>query len=111
MNPTDLTIRIANETYVPLIITFIKELGAFENLEVAVTESILNQSQFEKKTAVEVILAYYGVEPVAFALFLQKFSTFLGATRNLFGGLICQTTYARSWVWEKKLSYILPNWQ
>jgi GNAT superfamily N-acetyltransferase len=76
-----MTFRIerATERDVPLILKFITDLAAYEQLShaVVVTEATLRQSLFEKRAA-EVIIGYAGDEPAGFALFFQTFSTFVG---------------------------------
>lgn len=78
-NEKDFSIRIAKEDDVPLILTFIKELAAYENLseEVVATEESLYDSLFYRHQA-EVIIGEYEGLPVGFALFFHNFSTFLG---------------------------------
>lgn len=73
------TLRFSEKKDVPLILTFIKELAAYEKMskDVVATESILEESLFTRKMA-EVIIGEYRGEPVAFALFFHNFSTFLG---------------------------------
>lgn len=72
-------IRFATEEDVPVILYFIKELAAYENMseDVVATEALLKEWIFEKKKA-EVILAGAEGETVGFALFFHNFSTFLG---------------------------------
>lgn len=74
------TIRPATEADVGLILQFIRELADYEKLlhEVVASEAVLRQSLFGERSAAEVILGYWGDQPVAFALFFQNFSTFLG---------------------------------
>lgn len=71
--------RFATESDVPVILYFIRELAAYENMseEVVATEALLKEWIFEKKKA-EVILAQAEGETVGFALFFHNFSTFLG---------------------------------
>ncbi|MDR2610102.1 MAG: GNAT family N-acetyltransferase [Clostridiales Family XIII bacterium] len=78
------TIRYATEADTALILDFIRELAVFEGMgdEVVATETDLHVSLFERGQA-EVIIAETGGEPVAFALFFQSYSTFLGKA-NLF---------------------------
>lgn len=78
--PLDLQIVPATERDVPLILSFIRELAEYEHLahEVAVTEPLLREHLFGACRCAEVILGYARNEPVAFALFFQSFSTFLG---------------------------------
>lgn len=73
------TFREAEEKDCSLILFFIKELAAYENLseEVTATEELLREWLFEKKKA-EVIFPCVGGQEIGFALFFHNFSTFLG---------------------------------
>ena len=74
-----LSFRFANRGDAPLILHFIRELAAYENMpdEVVATEELLREWIFEKNKA-EVLFAMEGGEEVGFALFFHNFSTFLG---------------------------------
>ena len=74
-----LTIRYAEESDIPQILFFIRELAIYENMldDVVTTEDLLREWIFEKQKA-EVLLAEEGGIPVGFALFFHNFSTFLG---------------------------------
>ena len=71
--------RFANEEDCGLILSFIKQLAAYEKLsnQVVATEELLREWIFEKKKA-EVLFACEGEKEVGFALFFHNFSTFLG---------------------------------
>ena len=73
------TIREASREDSGMILSFIQELASFENLleEVTATEEDFQKSLFEKQHA-EVLIGEVDGEPIAFALFFQNFSTFLG---------------------------------
>ena len=73
------TIRYAQESDIPKILYFIKELAIYEDMldDVVATESLLREWIFEKQRA-EVLLAEEDGIPVGFALFFHNFSTFLG---------------------------------
>jgi len=75
-----LNIRQATESDVPIILNFICMLADYEKLldEVVATEDLLRENLFGEKRHAEVVLAEFGEEPVAFALFFHNFSTFLG---------------------------------
>ena len=77
---SDFRIVKAREEDVPLIVTFIRRLAEYERLtsEAVVTEPLLRESLFGKRPVAEVVLGYHKDEPVAFAVFFQNFSTFLG---------------------------------
>jgi GNAT superfamily N-acetyltransferase len=78
-NQDDFTFRFATQKDIPLILQFIKELAAYENMseDVVATEELLEETLFIQKKA-EVILGVYQQQPVAFALFFHNYSTFLG---------------------------------
>jgi GNAT superfamily N-acetyltransferase len=78
--PELLSIRPASESDVALILSFIQKLAEYEKLshEVVATEATLRNYLFGERPAAEVILAYWGSQPVGFALYFHNFSTFLG---------------------------------
>lgn len=77
----DFKIRTADPSDTGVILNFIRELADFEKLshEVVATEATLRHTLFdtERKTA-EVLIGEFENKPVAFALFFQNYSTFLG---------------------------------
>jgi GNAT superfamily N-acetyltransferase len=75
-----LHIRPAVVDDVPLVRQFIGELADYEKLtdQVVVDDAALRQQLFGARPAAEVLLGFLGEEPVAFAVFFQNFSTFLG---------------------------------
>lgn len=74
------TIRHANESDVPLILGFIKDLAAYEKLshEVIATEEDFRQHLFGEKRFAEVVIGEFHSEPVGYALYFYNFSTFIG---------------------------------
>ena len=75
----ELSFRFANESDTPLILSFIQDLAAYENMldQVTATEDVLHEWLFEKQKA-EVLFAMLGKQEVGFALYFYNFSTFLG---------------------------------
>jgi GNAT superfamily N-acetyltransferase len=75
-----LQIRPAVIDDVPLIRQFIGELADFANLrhQVVVDDAALREHLFGSRPAAEALLGFVDTEPVAFAVFFQTFSTFLG---------------------------------
>ena len=71
--------RFANEEDCWLILSFIRQLAAYENMsdQVVATEELLREWIFEKKKA-EVLFVCEGEKEVGLALFFHNFSTFLG---------------------------------
>jgi GNAT superfamily N-acetyltransferase len=73
-------IKLAEPDDTPLILSFIKELAAYENLshEVVADEATLRQSLFGERRIAEVIIGLFEEKPIGFALYFHNFSTFLG---------------------------------
>jgi GNAT superfamily N-acetyltransferase len=80
MNQPTFRLEPATERDLGLILRFITELGAYEQLahEVTATEEELRESLFGFPPAAEVVIAYAGDEPAGFAVYFPTFSTFLG---------------------------------
>ena len=76
---SEMTIRPAVPEDIPLILSFIRELAAYEKMEdqVIATEELLTEWIFEKGKA-KVNLAFWEGEPAGFTLYCFNFSTFLG---------------------------------
>ena len=76
----ELRIETAKEADVPLILSFIHKIAAYEKLshEVVATEETLRASLFGPRPAAEVLLAYWDGTPAGYAVFFHNFSTFLG---------------------------------
>lgn len=76
----DFKLRFATSDDSELILQFIQELAAFEQLsdQVVATAEELRKHLFGKQPKAEVIFGEYKGRPVAFALFFHNFSTFLG---------------------------------
>ena len=79
MSEKQLKFRYAKRNDVALVLKFIRELAAYENMEseVTATTADLEEWVFDKKKA-EVIFAVIDSEEIGFALFFHNFSTFLG---------------------------------
>ena len=75
-----LRIQAASERDLPLILSFIHKIAAYEKLshQVTATEETLRASLFGPKPAAEVLLAYWNDTAAGYAVFFHNFSTFLG---------------------------------
>ena len=70
----------ATRADVPAMLTFVRELAAYERSpgDVVATEADLNAALFGPRPAAEAIVAWIGHERVGFALFFHNFSTWTG---------------------------------
>lgn len=92
MPPTELNIRKATATDVPLVLSLIHELAEYERLPHLVenTADLLHEALFGVRPSAEVILADLSGESVGYALFFHNFSTFVGRK-----GLYLEDLYVR----------------
>jgi len=76
-----ISVRAATPDDVSLILEFIKGLAEYEKLapEVVATEDDLRESFFGPEPVAEAVFACHGDEAIGFAVFCQRYSTFLGS--------------------------------
>jgi GNAT superfamily N-acetyltransferase len=86
------SIRPATPADVPLILTFIRELAAYEKLahEVVAGEADFHEALFGPRPVIEAVIASLEGQAVGYALFFSTFSTFLGKP-----GLYLEDLYVR----------------
>jgi GNAT superfamily N-acetyltransferase len=73
-------IRSATSVDVPVILSFIQKLAAYEKLshEAVATEELLRQTLFGPRRNAEVAIGFLENVPVGFVLYFHNYSTFLG---------------------------------
>ena len=89
-----LNFRYAERKDTSLILSFIKELAAYEKMldEVVADEKTLEEWIFDREKA-EVIFAVADGKEIGFALFFHNFSTFLGRAGIYLEDLFVRTEY------------------
>ena len=102
-----ITIRIAVEQDVPLILGFIRDLAVYEHLEdqVVADEAGLRRSLFGQRPYAEVVIASLDGSSVGFALFFHNYSTFLGRP-----GIYLEDLYVRPEVRGRGVGRKLLQW-
>jgi GNAT superfamily N-acetyltransferase len=103
-----LRIRAATSVDVPLILGLIRALADYERLlcEVVATEDGLRAHLFGSKPAAEVVIGEWDGAPVAFALYFQTFSTFLGRPGLYLEDLFVQPAYRGKGIGSALLAYL-----
>jgi GNAT superfamily N-acetyltransferase len=79
-NRPGVTLRLATQADVPLILALVRELAEYEREPDAVEadESLLAANLFGQQPGAEVVIADVDGQPAGFALFFHNFSTWLG---------------------------------
>lgn len=108
MDANQLRIESASEADIPLLLTFIKELAAYENLldDVSVTEERLRQTLFGNNSRAHAVFAYSGVLPVAFAIYFFNLSTFEGRPGLYIEDIFVRPNFRRTGVGRKLFRFL-----
>jgi len=103
-----LAILPADESRIPLILSFIRKLAEYEKLsrEVVADEETLRRSLFGAHPAAEVLFAYVAEEPAGFAVFFQNFSTFSGRAGIYLEDLFVDPEYRGKGIGKALLVYL-----
>ncbi|MBM4261131.1 MAG: GNAT family N-acetyltransferase [Deltaproteobacteria bacterium] len=101
-------IRVATESEIPTIFSFIKKLAEYEKLshEVVASEALLKETLFGARRTAEVAIGYFEGTPVGFVLFLHNFSTFLGRPGLYIEDLFVEEPYRRRGFGGALLRYV-----
>lgn len=101
-------VREATEGDVPLILSFIRELAAYERLshEVVATEEALRANLFGEHRYAEVLIAEHDGAPAGFALFFHNFSTFLGKPGIYLEDLYVKPEFRGAGIGKKLLAHL-----
>jgi GNAT superfamily N-acetyltransferase len=78
LNEIEVELRDGTETDVPLLLSFIRSMAAFEKLTVTATEESLRAALFGEAPAARVLLAFVKGEPIAYATYFFTFATMVG---------------------------------
>jgi len=108
MTPIRITIRPAVAADIPLILSYIRELAAYEKLshEVIADETTLRETLFGAHPTAEILLADADGDPAGFALFFHNYSTFLGRPGLYLEDLFVRPDYRGLGVGRKVLAWL-----
>ncbi len=103
-----LKIRPAKETDVGLLADFIRGIAEYEKLldQVVADEATLRESFFGSRPSAEALIAEWGGEPVAFAVFFENFSTFMGRSGLYLEDLYVKPEYRCKGIGKALLSHL-----
>lgn len=71
-------IRAGTAADVPLLLSFIRSMAAFEKLTVSATEESLREALFGEKPAAYTLFAFVDGSPIAYVTYFFTFSTMVG---------------------------------
>ena len=108
MDTDKLRIESASEADIPLLLTFIKELAAYEELldQASVTEERLRQALFGDNRRAHGVIAYFDDLPVAFAIYFFNLSTFEGGPGLYIEDIFVRPTFRRAGIGRKLFGFL-----
>jgi GNAT superfamily N-acetyltransferase len=104
----EIRVARAEESQIPLILSFIRKLAEYERLshKVTVDEELLRKSLFGPKPAAEVVIAYWGEEAAGFAVYFHNFSTFAGRPGIYLEDLFVEPAFRGKGIGKSLLVYL-----
>jgi GNAT superfamily N-acetyltransferase len=78
VNGIDVEVREGTAADVPLLLSFIRTMAAFENLSVAATEESLHAALFGDAPAARTLLAFVDRVPIGYATYFFTFASMIG---------------------------------
>ncbi|MBP7460188.1 MAG: GNAT family N-acetyltransferase [Candidatus Delongbacteria bacterium] len=106
-----LEIRPAVRSDLPVIMSLIRELAEYEQMEDQVSADVatLEQSLFGPVPSARVILAWYGGIPVGSAVYFYNFSTFIGRPGLYLEDLFVRPQYRKLGIGKALLLYLVDE--
>ena len=91
-----------------LIVEFIRALAEYEKLldEVVATEEIVLESLFGEQPSAEALIGEWEGEPVAFAIYFENFSTFMGRSGLYLEDLFVKSEYRKRGLGKLMLKHL-----
>jgi GNAT superfamily N-acetyltransferase len=78
VNNLEVEVRPAAPADVPLLLTFIRKMAAFEKLTVSATEEALQAALFGGAPAAQALLVFVAGRPIGYAIYFFSFSSMMG---------------------------------
>jgi|SRR6185503_3175570 len=78
VNNIEVEVRAGTPADVPLLLTFIRKMAAFEKLTVSATEESLHAALFGEASAARTLLAFVDGEPFGYATYFFSFTSLMG---------------------------------
>ena len=102
----EIEVREGTVDDVPLLLSFIRSMAEFENLEVTATEETLRESLFGDGPAPNTLLAFANGKAAAYAVYFFTFSTMVGKRGLWLDDLYVNPEFRRKGIAKSLLAYL-----
>lgn len=108
LNAKDLVIDVRPGTAedVPLLLSFIRAMAEFEQLDVTATEERLRESLFGPHPAAHVLLAFVDERPAAYAVYFFTFGTMAGKRGLWLDDIYVNTEFRRQGIAKALMAHL-----
>ncbi len=102
----DVAVRAGTTDDVPLLLSFIQSMAAFEKLTVSATEESLRTALFGENPAARTLLAFVERRPVAYATYFFTFATMVGRRGLWLDDLFVDPEFRGKGIGEALMAYL-----
>jgi len=78
VNNIEVEVRAGTPADVPLLLSFIRKMAAFEKLTISATEESLHTALFGESSAARTLLAFVDGKPIGYATYFFSFTSLMG---------------------------------
>jgi GNAT superfamily N-acetyltransferase len=106
VNNIEVELRDGTISDVPLLLSFIRSMAAFEKLTVTATEESLRSALFGDAPAARLLLAFVNGEPIAYATYFFTFATMVGKRSLWLDDLFVIPAFRRKGIGNVFMAYL-----
>jgi len=106
VHDVEVEVRAGTIADVPLLLAFIRAMGAFERLPVSATEESLREALFGEAPAARTLLALVGGKPIAYATYFFTFGTMVGKRGLWLDDLFIDPAFRRKGIGQTLIAYL-----
>lgn len=106
VNNTEVEVRAGTPADVPLLLTFIRAMAAFEKLTATATEESLHSALFGEASAAHALLAFVGGKPIGYATYFFSFSSMMGRRALWLDDLFIDPAFRSKGIGKALMAYL-----
>ena len=106
VNDLEVEVRDATPDDVPLLLTFIRKMAAFERLETTATETSLREALFDETPAAHAFLVFVDGEPIGYATWFFSFTSMMGRRALWLDDLFVDPAFRGKGIGKMLMAYV-----
>lgn len=106
VNDVEVEVRAGTPADVPLLLTFIRAMAAFEKLTASATEESLQTALFGEAPAAHTLLVFVGGKPIGYATYFFSFTSMMGRRALWLDDLFIDPAYQSKGIGKALMAYL-----